>query len=319
MVRAMSGQARICCVSVDLDSIACYRDIHGLVARQDNGADAAYAVGVRRLLDVFRDLGIPSTLFVIGRDTTNEANVELLREAASKGHELASHSWSHDYALRSFPPDALTDDLRRAHDAISALQGREVVGFRAPGYNIDDRLLRACVDLGYLYDSSVFPCPAYYAAKGAVMASLAAVGRPSRSSMTRAEALVAPITPYHPQITDRGFAFWRTGTAPILEIPMAVVPGVRFPVIGTSLHVLGVAGFKAAYPALKRAHRLLNLEFHAIDFMDAHDPGVEDLVGHQPDLKIPWGVKRERYAEIFARVAQDYRFVTLEHAARSWG
>ena len=41
---------------------------------------------------------------------------------------------------------------------------------------------------------------------------------------------------------------------------------------------MGARGFAAVYPALRVAHpRLLNLEFHAIDFMDAGDPGTSDL------------------------------------------
>lgn len=313
----MIGPERISCVSVDLDSVACYRDIHGLDAQSSSSPDSAYAIGVTRLLALFDELQIPTTLFVIGRDTADPEHRALLRAAAKDGHELASHSWSHDYALRTWPIDAIRDDLSRAHDVICEIQQKDPVGFRAPGYNIDDRLLQVCVEHGYLYDSSVFPCPAYYAAKGAVMAGLNAIGRPSRSSMTRAEALVAPITPYRPQLaTDGTFSFWRRGDAPILEIPMAVVPGVRFPVIGTSLHVLGEPGFKAIYPALRGAHRLLNLEFHAIDFMDADDHGVAPLVRHQPDLRIPWKIKKQRYKAILERVRVDYRFATLADATR---
>lgn len=310
----MIGSDRISCVSVDLDSVACYRDIHGLDLQMASSPDSAYSIGVTRLLALFDEMQIPSTLFVIGRDTTDPEHRALLRAAAKDGHELASHSWNHDYALRTRPLDAIRDDLSRAHDALAEIQEKDPVGFRAPGYNIDDRLLQVCVEHGYTYDSSVFPCPTYYAAKGAVMAGLKLAGRPSRSAMTRAEALIAPITPYHPKLSSHGNSFWRRGDAPILEIPMAVVPGIRFPVIGTSLHVLQETGFNAVYPALRAAHRLLNLEFHAIDFMDADDAGVGPLVKHQPDLRIPWKTKKQRYKTILERVRTDYRFATLAQA-----
>ena len=99
---------------------------------------------------------------------------------------------------------------------------------------------------------------------------------------------------------------------------MAVIPGVRFPLIGTSLHILGESGFDATYPLIKRNHRLLNLEFHAIDFMDADDPGMKALVKYQPDLKISWEAKRSLYKHIFSTAARDYRFATLRDATEAW-
>ena len=44
------------CISVDLDGLWCYHEIHGLGAR-DDAIDPAYSVGVRRLLDFFEQLG----------------------------------------------------------------------------------------------------------------------------------------------------------------------------------------------------------------------------------------------------------------------
>lgn len=290
--------------------MACYREIHGLPADTTDGSDVAYTVGVERLLEFLDDMGIPATLFVIGRDAEILEHRQILKRAHTSGHELASHSYSHDYALRLLNDAELLNDFERVETILEEIQGCLPVGFRAPGYNIDNRLLKICNERGYIYDSSVFPCPPYYAAKGAVMAWLAMRGRPSRSSMTRAEALVAPLQPYHPAVDQ----FWKVGDLPIVEIPMAVVPLTRFPVIGTSLHVLKEVGFDAAFKLLKR-QPFLNLEFHAIDFMDFKDRGTEALLGHQPDLKVPWAIKRARYAHVVERAQEIYRFETLEAMA----
>lgn len=310
------------CVSVDLDGLDCYRAIHGLPASSDDSADAAYTLGVRRLLDFFASENIPSTLFVIGRDTAHPTHRALLQEAHNSGHELANHTFSHPYNLRSLPENVQRAEFSRCEDEIAAITGRPPVGFRTPGYNLDENLLKICRERGYLYDSSVFPCPPYYLAKGAVMSWLAVRGRPSRSQMTRPQTLLSPLQPYVPE-PDK---FWRaqrlqpgTDAAPgLLEIPVLVIPGARFPVIGTSLHLLKKRGFDAVYPLLRRAQPdIFNLEFHAIDFMDSQDPGVEDLIGIQPDLAIPWEQKRDVYRHVFARVRNDYRFCTLETAARA--
>ncbi len=320
----MSGIFRAC-VSVDLDSLNCYRAIHGLSssATDDDASDAAYTIGVRRLLDFFAAENIESTLFVIGRDTAAPAHRALLKQAHNSGHELANHTFSHHYNLRALPEGLQRMEFAKCEDAIFEITGRQPVGFRAPGYNIDENLLKICRQRGYLYDSSVFPCPPYYMAKGAVMSWLKLRGRPSRSQMTRAEALLSPLQPYYPKKAK----FWRARKTSnnlhelaqdLIEIPVLVIPGVRFPVIGTSLHLLKKKGFDAAYPLLRRAQPdILNLEFHAIDFMDSTDPGVQDLVGIQPDLAIPWEQKRALYRHVFAKIRENYTFSTLENAAHT--
>ena len=301
------------CFTVDLDGLWCYREIHGL-DREARDIDAAYSVGLRRLLNFLGELDLRATLFVIGRDAEHPAHAAILADAAAAGHELASHSHAHDYALRHASRGEIRADITRAHDALTALTGSPPVGFRTPGYNVDVRILAVLAELGYRYDSSVFPCPPYWLAKSAVMSWLAARRRPSRSSMTRPDTLFAPLQPYRPDPV----AIWRpkpTSRLP-LEIPMCVVPGARLPIIGTSLHLLGTPGFAAAYPLLRRAHpRLLNLEFHVIDFMDATDPDVEELARVQPDVRVAWERKRRLYTSIVETVRRDYDFIPMAEAA----
>lgn len=292
------------CVTVDLDSLRCYRDIHGL-AQRDAGVDGAYAIGVRRLLDLFARHDLRATLFVIGRDVDNPAHAELLTEAVRAGHELGNHTFSHYYDLPERDRTSIEDDIVRGEDAIAQIAGERPAGYRAPGYNITESVYDILARRGYRYDSSIFPCPPYYAAKAAIMGMQAVIGRPSRSAMTPAANLMAPISAYQPSRKR----LWRRdaqANGPI-EIPMALVPGLRFPVIGTSLHLMGRRGFDLAYPLLKLAYpHLFQLEFHAIDFMDATDEGAKDLVGVQPDLRIPWSEKQALYDHIFGRLAGDY-------------
>ena len=309
------------CITVDLDGLDCYRAIHGLGGQargETGGVDPVYDVALPRILDLFDAHAVRATLFVIGRDAERPAQARRLDEAAGRGHELASHSWAHDYGLRGRGIAAIRDDMRRADEAIAEVYGIAPVGFRTPGYNLSPEILEVCAERGYLYDSSVFPCPSYWAAKGAVMAWLKLRRRPSRSQMTRADTLLAPITPYRPSRE----ALWREAPGGELpyEVPICLVPGVRIPIIGTSLHLLGELGFDAVLPLLRRAHpSLLNLEFHGIDFLDRDDPGCDTLVRHQPDLRIPWRTKARRYAHVFERIAgAGYEFAPMETAVRSF-
>lgn len=305
----------IAAITVDLDTSHHYRAIHGLPDQGQAASDPTYALGVARLLDLFEEHGIRATLFVIGQDTEHEAHRALLERAHHAGHELGNHTYSHHYDLRTRDEDEIHRDIGRGEDAIERITGAAPVGFRTPGYNIDPWLFHLVAERGYLYDSSVFPCPPYYVAKGLVMSWLALRGQPSRSAMTDPATLLAPIHPYRPA---RG-SIWRaqrehlpTSSHTPWEVPMCLVPGLRFPLIGTSLHLVKANGFKGLMPLLRRAYpQLLQLEFHAIDFMDSRDAGMQELASHQPDLAIPWEVKRARYAEIFQSIAQHYQFDTL--------
>jgi peptidoglycan/xylan/chitin deacetylase (PgdA/CDA1 family) len=300
---------RYASITVDLDGLDCYRTIHGREPRWSGAPDPAYTVGVNRLLDLLAEHNIRATLFVIGRDIEQAEHAAILRGATALGHELASHSYSHDYALRHQSRAAIALDLDRADAALADL-GVDNVGFRTPGYNVDATIVDICDERGYLYDSSIFPCPPYWLAKAGIMGAMRLARRPSGSSMTQARTLAAPITPFR---SARG-SVWRRGDG-IWQVPMCVVPGARFPVIGTSLHLLGHRGFDLVYPAIRSAYdSLLNLEFHAIDFMDSNDAGTEDLVDVQPDLRVPWPDKQTLYRHVLGRLAEDYTFAPMRDA-----
>jgi peptidoglycan/xylan/chitin deacetylase (PgdA/CDA1 family) len=86
-----------------------------------------------------------------------------------QGHEIGNHSFSHAYDLSRKHTDAIEADIVNGMDAISKITGAKPAGFRAPGYTINDRVYLLLAKHGVLYDSSVFPCPWYYAAKAAAL------------------------------------------------------------------------------------------------------------------------------------------------------
>lgn len=305
---------RYASLTVDLDTLACYRDIHGLEPGSTDGPDAAYTVGVRRLLDFFEAARVPATLFVIGRDVAQPEHAALLEEAVERGFELANHTYSHYYDLPGRTAGRQNIEIARGEEAIESVAGQTPVGFRAPGYNVTAQILTILEERGYLYDSSIFSCPPYYAAKGAIMGFRRLTGRKSRSAMTPAGNLLAPLGPYRP---DSEKPWQRDAHRRLIEVPMCVVPLLSFPIIGTSLHLLGKTGFDMVLPALKSTYdRILQLEFHAIDFMDAEDVDSDALVDAQPDLRVPWRKKRELYAHVIHRLREAYRFATLADAVQ---
>jgi hypothetical protein len=303
-----------CCVTIDIDTTDYYRDIHGLDRADRSGPpDPAFTIGVRRCLSFFNDLDIPVTLFVIGETLGKVRHQYYVERAHKNGHEIANHTWSHPYNLTDLSPRRQLQELKRADEQIQeTIESDDIPrGFRAPGYNVGAETLHICTELGYDYDSSILPSPPYYLAKQLIMLFQEWAGRPSRSATVPIRNAFSPKHPYYVDPSE----IWKP-VAPehsqLIEIPMAVTPGLRVPVIGTSLHLLDWLGMTSlAELLIWQFDRILQLEFHAIDFMDQRDLADPELAIHQPDLRISWDTKRDRYSELFDRLDKHYDFRTL--------
>jgi len=278
-------------VSVDLDGLACYAAIHGLSAPLDDRAlRAVPEVAVSRFCDLFAALRIPATLFVIGRDAGIAP--QALRRAAADGHEIASHSFAHDYAISRRPRATISDDLLAAERAIEEASGKKPRGFRAPGYTLSPALLDVVRERGYAYDSSLLPSPPYYLAKAAALGVYALRRRRSESILGGIGQLFARRSPHR-----------RAG---VRELPVATLPLLRAPVIGTSVLL---------WPSLARggfAGGHLNLELHGIDALDESDV-PETIARAQPSMRTKASEKLRRLRAVLESLP--FEACTLEEAA----
>ena len=271
-------------VSVDLDDLACYHAIHGLAPPEPARAGVVLERCLPRFLELFAELGVRATFFVIGRDLQRDLaaggrGAALLRQAVAAGHELGNHSFSHAYDLVRWSPAAIYADLR-ACDVLLRGLGARPAGFRAPGYTHDAMLLQQVAALGYRYDSSLLPSPIYYAAKLAMIGWMAMRGEPSRAHARGWQSFLGPTRPHF--MADCGL--W--------EVPVSVSPVLRLPMVGT--FVLGKRGVLLRREA--EARRYLHLELHGIDLADADSDGYDGaLRRRQPELR---GTLAERLARL---------------------
>jgi peptidoglycan-N-acetylglucosamine deacetylase len=301
---------RLCAVSVDLDEIPNYFGIHGLPDPPGPERGLVYDVAIDRLRAFARDLSIPLTLFAIGSDLARPEAAAKLRSARAAGFEIANHSLDHRYDLVRLGRDEIRRQIAGGARAIEQATGEAPVGFRAPGYTITDEVFGVLAELGVAYDSSVFPCPVYWAAKAAAIGLIGLRGRSSRSIVDTPAVLAAPTRPYRV-----GTPYWRRGRG-LLELPVQVTRGARLPFIGTHATLWGPRVARGL-ARMCVGEPLVNLELHGIDVLDAAD-GLEALRAHQPDVRVPRGRKLEglRGAVEVLRDA-GYAFVTLADAARA--
>ncbi len=300
-----STQTRQLAVNVDIDAIRHYRAIWGLGTSESTAADPIWELGVPRFLKLFKELGIRATFFVVASDLVITAEggaavdsdsivrrQQILQQMVAEGHEVASHSFSHDYRISSWSTEEQLHDLCRARSVLEQITDIPVVGFRAPGYNLSPSFVDAIKQSGATYSSSRFPSPPYFAAKWLTMAGAALRGRKSGSIVGEKIAPFRSAAPYR-------------HTNDLLELPMSVVPVLRLPAIGTFFTLYGKRGYKLFAPMVAR-QKWLNIEFHGIDLVGPDDPGIDaKVVKHQPDLKHSVDTKRELFVRWLERLADD--------------
>jgi len=122
--------------------------------------------------------------------------------------------------------------------------------------------------------------------------------------------LLAPRLPYRPSLD----APYRRGDAPLVELPMAVTPGLRLPFIGTLLTAAPWTVVRGAYRALAK-EEFLSVELHAVDLLEEADGVPPALMRVQRDLAVPLAKKEQRLAEVLGWIARDFTCTTLADAA----
>ncbi|MFK7999144.1 MAG: polysaccharide deacetylase family protein [Polyangiales bacterium] len=306
---------RLAAISVDLDEIGCYSSIYGLDEPTGDAARAVYLHAIPRYEALFEELNISATFFAIGRDLAVEGNAAIIRRLHERGHEIANHTFGHRYDFSRLSRAQMSHEVRAGSAAIERATGHAPTGFRAPGYTINDVAFEVLTELGVSYDSSVFPCPAYFGAKAAAITSIglrARLGRgnPSHSIIDTPKMLSAPADPYRV-----GTPFWSQG-AGLLEMPIGVTRLGRLPFIGTSV----VLPHPSVADGLARAmigRPFVNLELHGIDASDGTLDGIGPLSERLPELKRSAEHKLQNLRVVIRRLeAAGYRFVTLDSAAQ---
>jgi hypothetical protein len=261
---------------------------------------------------LFDALGIRATFFAIGNDLDYAGARAAITRLHAAGHEIANHTLSHRYDFTRLPPSEIHHEIAQGINAIEQVTGSRPRGFRAPGYTITDAVFEQLAALGVDYDSSVFPCPGYYAAKAAAISLHRVRGRRSHSIVDDPRMLRAPADPYR-----IGRPYYREG-AGLLELPIGVTraSSARLPYIGTTLVLAGEQG-AARLTRMIVGRPLVNLELHGIDLADAAEDGLEGLAPYQLDLRRALVDKRRALeSAIWVLRGAGYEFVTLQTAAQ---
>lgn len=111
----------------------------------------------QKLLAIFEQFDVRGTFFVLG--WVAEQYPQLVKDIAARGHEIACHGYSHRLVYEQ-SPEEFREETLRAKNLLEDITGSAVIGYRAASYSIVRASLWALdilVDLGFIYDSSIFP------------------------------------------------------------------------------------------------------------------------------------------------------------------
>ena len=291
---------RYAAVNVDVDSLYLYCRIHDL--DESTATNVVWERGIPRFAALFNRLEIKATFFVVTQDLLRWPEARAAAEAlVAQGHELASHTHQHPYDFTRMSHDDIAAELDTSYEVLSEIRSSPVSGFRAPGYNMTPEIFEILENRGYLYDSSIFPSPPYYIAKALVLSKMWLTGKKSQSILGRPGDV----------FTRKSLPHARGN---LTEFPITVIPGVRFPVIGTSLLMLGDRGYSMLRsPFLKRP--FVNLEFHGIDLCDLVEDEIDSSLLKQPDLRKDIRTKSALFERVLTDIRDHYDVHTLESLA----
>jgi peptidoglycan/xylan/chitin deacetylase (PgdA/CDA1 family) len=159
-----------------------------------------------KLLRLFDDYDTKVTFFIVTR--LAEEYPDLIRRISREGHEIASHTRSHR-SLPELTQEELREEIAGSKEDLESIVDCSIQGFRAPTCEIDSRAYRSLVSAGYNYSSSVMPSvpiPGFYS---------------NNDEMPRKPSQV--------DIDNKTLS----------EFPITVAPGVRLPVSGAWIRLLG--------------------------------------------------------------------------------
>lgn len=117
---------------------------------------------VDKLIDICAEYDVKSTCFILGKIAQDKP--QIVKKLHNAGHEIACHSYNHKLIYEMNSKD-FDEDLKKANSLLENLIGEKVVGFRAPSWSVNEKILDWFYDVlgenGIKYSSSVYPAKTY--------------------------------------------------------------------------------------------------------------------------------------------------------------
>lgn len=221
----MQQSPRLACLTLDLETMASDADPKACRLLHD-------AELVTRLGEILNRRRAKLTTFVVGRILDDVPHV--IEHHRALNPEFEVHSYSHNVA----DPDSVSE-IERAHEAYVTYFGREPLGYRAPWGRISRDGIARLANVGFKYDSSIFPS-------------------------------IRPGVFNNLRLPNRPFWYGNGSGDSLIELPMAAVPTVRLVVGMSYLKFFGLGFYRALFSIFGMPNPLV-FGMHLNDFRLASD------------------------------------------------
>ncbi len=257
-------------IQVDLDGLWTLYQYHGLPCPV--WPDPVYTEALPRFLDIFLDYRVQATFFIIGKDAECPEKQSWIKKIIQAGHEVANHSYSHEIPYHKRNLEDIKEDILRSGNILTQLSGKSPKGFRAPGYGIDENILRIIDELGYQYDASIFPTP--WSQAMAHIERKKCKDKAPVGGFGSGQYGWSPVKPYLlRRIQGKG-----NHKTPLLEVPVSVFPFFRTPLHRSVSQFLGDLYWQAGISFSRMIRRPFSLLFHGVDLVDGlYDQQLPEL------------------------------------------
>jgi len=137
-------------LSIDWEYWWCNKFL-GKVAKKETESIVESSIRLLNLLDKYNT---KATFFILG--ITAEKHPEIVEEIFKKGHEIASHGYSHK-SLFKLEKKEFEIEIKKS---LNILKKYDIKGFRAPYFSINNSnkwVFEILKKYGFRYDSSIYP------------------------------------------------------------------------------------------------------------------------------------------------------------------
>jgi hypothetical protein len=199
--------------------------------------------------------------------------------------------------------DALEREVAGSRRALMEATGVEVIGFRAPNWDLDRRVWGALASAGFRYDASLLPTPLQ-----PLIRLLLATGARSARPLTA--------MPLLPPSTRRLPFRVRTPHGPIWEFPVPVSPVLRLPLYHTVRHRLPQATVDQAIRSAAQRGEAFGYAMHAIDLVALTDAGIDARLARHPGAELPLDQKLALMEAAIELIAGEFRVMPYRDVLR---
>lgn len=277
-------------LSIDLDNAWAYRRAAG---HDDwERTDSYLPLAIDRIVAMLGEMGLPITVFLVGRDLQSDSDVDAIGRFDELGHwEVANHSWNHLPWLHTMSPEMIDEEIGRTEHAIEDRFGRRPIGFRGPGFSCPVEVLDVLDRRGYQYDASLFPTSLAPLARAVFMLRSNLRGAEREKAKQLYGGIRSMFLPN--QMHRRLVASGAKQTSPgdnrpfLYEIPVTTMPFLRTPIhltyvtfLATFSAALAKSYFCTALAACRMMGTSPSLLLHPPDFLGQQDaPSLANFPG----------------------------------------